>query len=317
MKKLIRKTLPLLFLFGIPSLTLFAAPETSVEEIKEEVKMITILGVETSRVSPALRNQVDIPEGVGLTITHVAEDTGAATAGLREYDIILKVDEQIIINQEQLSTYIRAKTPGEKVQVEVLRKGKKEILTVELSERKAAGPNPFGRNWSPPKPHGLPFGDFEFNFDSEEFRKHMENFTRHAEEMGNKAMQFIPEILIEREEEDGSKRVTSFGRGPHRISVSRDEYMAQVETSGDEKQYRITRTEEGKEEVVLYEGAEPDEKAREALPEEARALLEKLDDSKGIPWKNLEELKQENIRVIINTGEEEAKRVDDGVTEDI
>ncbi|MCB1123404.1 MAG: PDZ domain-containing protein [Verrucomicrobiae bacterium] len=317
MKNLRQKTLSLILFIVLPVLPLMSAPQKPVEEVKDEVKMITILGVETSRISPALRNQVDIPDGVGLTITHVAEDTGAAKAGLQEYDIILKVDDQVIINQEQLSVFIRSRKPGDKVKVEIMRKGKKQDVTVELVEREAPKPRPFGRDWTMPKSHGLPFGDFEFNFDSDEFRKHMEDFTRHAEEMGNKAMQFIPEILIEREDDDGSTRVTSVGRGPHRITVSREEYAAQLETTGGEKNYRISRKQEGKDEEVLYEGGEPDEAAVESLPEEARALLKKLDDSKGIPWKNLEDLKKENIRVIINTGKEEARLVDDGVVEDI
>ena len=97
--------------------------------------MLTFLGVETSRVSKALRNHINIPEGVGLTIDHVAEDSAAAKADLQQYDILLKIDDQIIINQEQLSTLIRSKEAGDKVKVEVLRKSKKMTLRVELGEK--------------------------------------------------------------------------------------------------------------------------------------------------------------------------------------
>jgi hypothetical protein len=308
-------TLPtaiLLLLTGTLSTLCFAEDKT---ENKQPIKMITILGVETSRVSDALRNQIDIPEGVGLTISHIAENTGAANSDLQQYDILLKVDEQIIINQEQLSTYIRSKNPGDKVKVEILRKGKKQTLSVELSEREAPRNQRFGPDWTIPLPDKPPFGNWNFDFNSEDFQKRMEEFSEHAAEMGNKAMQFIPQIMIERDEPDGSKRVTSIGRGPHRIVISKDDLVAKVETTDGKKQFQVSRKKEGKDEEILYEGEEPSGDALGKLPEEARELINRLKDSEGLPWKNLEGIKNENIRVIINTGEEEAKLIDEHARE--
>jgi hypothetical protein len=68
-------------------------------------------------------------------------------------------------------------------------------------------------------------------------------------------------------------------------------------------------------ERILYEGEEPSGDALGKLPEEARELINRLKDSEGLPWKNLEGIKNENIRVIINTGEEEAKLIDEHARE--
>lgn len=283
--------------------------QVEAEPTKVEVKMVTFLGVETSRVSKALRNHINIPEGVGLTIDHVAEDSAAAKADLQQYDILLKVDDQIIISQEQLSTLIRSKEAGDKVKVEVLRKSKKMTLRVELGEKELQQQQGWTREFpfSKPNPNPAfpPIGEWNLNFDMKDFQERMEEFLEHAAEMGNKALQFIPEIIIEREEEDGSKRVTSVGRGPQKVSISKSGLFALMETTNGNKHYTISEkdAEDGK---VLYEGDYPSDEVMKNLPENVQGIIKQLNEPKGFDWKNLDDVKKENIRVIINSGEDEA-----------
>ena len=291
-------TFSLAFTLITPTFSMALPVVTDTEATQTE--RVTFLGIETSRVSQALRNHIDIPEGVGLIIDHVAKDTGAAKAGLQEFDVLLKVDDQIIINQDQLSTLIKSKKAGETVKVEILRKGSKQNLKVELGEKEITTLNRRPRGMPQSKPFPSP-GEWNFNFDSEEFQKRMEEFSEKAAEMGNKALQFIPEIIIEREEEDGSKRVTSLGRGPHKISIIKDGITAKMETIDGNKHYHIS---EG--ETVIYEGETPDEETLKALPEKVQSIIKQLHESKSFDWQNLEDLKKENFRVIINSGEEEA-----------
>ena len=150
MKKSITATTLTISLLVSSLATTALAQTAQVEEIEvttEETKTITFLGVETSRISNALRNHIDLPEGVGLTISHIAEDSGAAEADLQQYDILHKVDDQIIINQEQLRTYIRSKKAGDRVRLEILRKGKSLKVPVKLGEREVSKERPFGQNW--------------------------------------------------------------------------------------------------------------------------------------------------------------------------
>lgn len=295
------------------SVSRLAAAQAEVEAIEESnkaVEMVTYLGIETSRVSKALRNHVNIPEGVGLTVDHVAEDSGAAEAGLQPFDILLKLDDQIIINQDQLSTLIRSKNPGDKVVVEILRKGKKEKIRVELGEKEAVDFFHWGRNFnmpnSVPRPPNPPQGDWSFDFNMEDFQERMKEFSERAAEMGNKALQFIPEIIIEQKGEDGTKRITSIGRGPKKISITKDTLTARMEMVDGTKNYYISQK-EGEIEKVLYQGDEPTRVELESLPQNVQDLIKKLNEPKTFKWNNMEELKKENIRVIINTGQEEAK----------
>ncbi len=284
----------------IPSNLSAQSKDENVEE--SNVEHMTFLGIETSRVSKALRNHIDVPEGVGLIIDHVAKDSGAARAGLREFDVLLKVDDQIIINQDQLSTLIRSKNAGETVKVVVLRKAAELSLNVELGEKEMTRNNRWQRGSpnSNPSPFPSP-GEWNFDFDSEDFQKKIEEFSERAAEMGNRALQFIPEIIIEREEDDGSKRITSVGRGPHKISIIKDGLTAKVETVDGKKHFHIS---EG--ESTLYEGDQPDEETLKSLPENVQAIIKQLNDSKSFDWDSLEDIKKENFRVIINSGEEEA-----------
>ena len=243
-------TFSLAFTLITPTFSMALPVDTDTEATQTE--RVTFLGIETSSVSQALRNHIDIPEGVGLIIDHVAKDTGAAKAGLQEFDVLLKVDDQIIINQDQLSTLIKSKKAGETVKVEILRKGSKQNLKVELGEKEITTLNRRPRGMPQSKPFPSP-GEWNFNFYSEEFQKRMEEFSEKAAEMGNKALQFIPEIIIEREEEDGSKLVTSLGRGPHKISIIKDGITAKMETIDGNKHYHISECE-----TVIYEGETPD-----------------------------------------------------------
>ena len=306
---LLRALLSLSSIFILLNQSYAQTADEDTEPTKEEIKMVTFLGVETSRVSKALRNHIDIPEGVGLTIDHVAEDSGAAKADLQQYDILLKVDDQIIINQEQLSTLIRSKAAGDKVKVEVLRKSKKLILRVELGEKEVRQGQGWTRDFPFPKPNQHPpfpsFGEWNLNFDMEDFQERMEEFSERAAEMGNKALQFIPEIIIEREEEDGSKRVTSVGRGPQKVSINKSGLVATMETIDGHKHY-VVRQKDETDATVLYEGDYPSDHAMIELPENVQEILKQLNEPKEFNWNNLEDVKKENIRIIINSGEDEA-----------
>ncbi len=286
--------------------------QSKVEKVEDKenspktVKMVTFLGVETSRVSNALRNHVDIPEGVGLTIEHVVEGTGAEEAGIQQYDILLEMDGQLIINQEQLRTLVRSKKPDDTVKVEIFRKGKKLKIDVELGEREAAQNRRFGRNLRIPMPPSLKsLGDWEdFDFNMEEFQEHMEKLKEKAADMGDEALQYIPEIMIERENENGSHQFTTFGKGQKRIRLTKGGVSATMEIVDGKKHFYIT----DKDDQVLYDGKNPDKEGVEKLPENVRAIIKELNSRKSFNWKSLKDIGDDKIRVIIDTGEEEAKR---------
>ena len=312
MKKSIINSLAIgLFMTSICSIPC-ALPSAEVEEIEvisQETKTVTFLGIETSRISHALRKHIDLPEGVGLTVSHIATDSGASNTDLQQYDILHKVDDQIIVNQEQLRTYIQSKKAGDTVNLAILRKGKKIQIPVELGKREVSENRKFGNHWpfQNPMPNSFPQngGNWNFNFDSEEFQDRIEEFSKRAAEFGNRAMQFIPEVMIEQEKDDGSKRITSLGRGPLRVKIRKNDLVAELTHEDGKKSYLIKEV-NGEEETILYEGDDPDEEALKNLSPESRVLIDELNSSESFDWKNIDKVMNEEIRIIINTGEDEA-----------
>ncbi len=98
-----------------------------------EKETVAFLGVETSAVSATLAAQLPIPRGSGLVVNHVVEQSPAAAA-LKEHDILLKLDDQILIETRQLSVLIRQRKEGDEVTLTLLRAGKETTAKVKLGK---------------------------------------------------------------------------------------------------------------------------------------------------------------------------------------
>jgi len=79
----------------------------------------------------------------GVKITDVTDESGAEKAGLKEDDIITKVDDKKIEGPDDLTKVIRSHKAGEKVKITYLRDKKEQKATAELSKWKGAGFNAF------------------------------------------------------------------------------------------------------------------------------------------------------------------------------
>ena len=104
--------------------------EPSSEEPATAPAMKSSLGVHVNPVSQAMRTQLQLPEGVGILIEYVVEDSGAADAGLKQYDVLHKLDDQVLINSAQLAVLVRMRKPDSKVTFSVIRDGK--VMAVEV-----------------------------------------------------------------------------------------------------------------------------------------------------------------------------------------
>jgi len=88
-----------------------------------------MLGVSTDKVDQ------------GAKITDITDESGADKAGLKEDDIITKVDDKKIEDPDDLTKAIRAHKPGDKVNITILRDKKEQKVTAELGKWKGAGFN--------------------------------------------------------------------------------------------------------------------------------------------------------------------------------
>jgi beta-lactamase regulating signal transducer with metallopeptidase domain len=104
------------------------------------------LGVRVQKPSETLAEQLDLPKGQGLVIDQVSPDSAAAKAGLKAHDILLEIGGKAVPDNpaEFMRKILSDIKADAKVDVVVLRKGKKEtIKDVTVPEAKAAG-NAFG-----------------------------------------------------------------------------------------------------------------------------------------------------------------------------
>ncbi|HEY0434154.1 MAG TPA: PDZ domain-containing protein [Chitinophagaceae bacterium] len=75
----------------------------------------------------------------GVEITDITDGSGAEKAGLKEDDIITKVDDKKVEDPDDLTKIIRDHKPGDKVTITYLRDKKESRATAELSKWKGSG----------------------------------------------------------------------------------------------------------------------------------------------------------------------------------
>ncbi len=93
------------------------------------------LGLSCTPAQPALQKQLQLKSGVGLVIDKIDDDSPAAKAGVKELDVLHKIDDQLMINNEQLNVLVRSFDIGKDVKLTVIREGKPQTLTAKLVER--------------------------------------------------------------------------------------------------------------------------------------------------------------------------------------
>lgn len=98
-----------------------------------EKENVTFLGVETAPVSPTLTAQLSLPKSAGLVVSHIVPESPAAAA-LQPHDILLKIDDQLLIEPRQFSVLVRGHQEGDQVTLTYVRGGKQATTTVKLAK---------------------------------------------------------------------------------------------------------------------------------------------------------------------------------------
>jgi serine protease Do len=93
------------------------------------------IGVVLTDVTPDLQRSLKLPVARGALVQDVSEDSPAARAGVRPYDIILTVDGREILTNEELIRDISGRQPGSIARLELLRDGRRQPAQVKLTER--------------------------------------------------------------------------------------------------------------------------------------------------------------------------------------
>ncbi|WP_179345321.1 S1C family serine protease [Winogradskyella ursingii] len=91
-----------------------------------------ILGVVGAALNNMAAEELNLETAQGFYVSDVQEDTGAEKAGIREGDIIKRIDNVEISKFSDLTGYLKTKNPNDVVNVTLLRDGDLENLKVTL-----------------------------------------------------------------------------------------------------------------------------------------------------------------------------------------
>lgn len=118
----------------------FAVPSNIVSKIVEDLIEFGVvqrgwLGVSITSVNSQIANERDLEVTSGAYIQAFADQSSAKDAGLKEGDVVVKIDDKAIRSNTSLIEYIGTRRPGDKVNITVNRDGKELTFPVVLKTR--------------------------------------------------------------------------------------------------------------------------------------------------------------------------------------
>ncbi len=238
-----------------------------------ETERVAFLGVDTAPVNRTLAAQLGLARDTGLVVAHIADKSPAVDV-LKEDDVLTKLDDQILINQQQLAVLVRGRKDGEEVKLTVVRGGKETVVKTKLATRevpKLAGnfPGASGNNltWTLGGPaggvrelRGLP------GMDDDRARDVLRLIGReHQGFMARPSMRIV---------RNGERGTTILDLPNSNIAYS-DEVGAVEIKAEDGKRELTVKDAQGK---ITFQGPVNSEEERKKLPPEVLERLKKLDE---------------------------------------
>ena len=93
------------------------------------------LGVELVNLNEPLRAHFGVPEGSGVLVSNVVDDSPAARAAVQVGDIVTRFDGEDVTSSRKLTTMVRRAEAGDPADLEIWRDGKVETVSTTLDER--------------------------------------------------------------------------------------------------------------------------------------------------------------------------------------
>lgn len=96
------------------------------------------LGVRLVNITEELREFFGAPEGAGVLVSQVSEESPAAAAGFEVGDVITRVGDESVDSSREIVRAVGRLEPEETVAVEVIRRGASQVLNPVLAEREGS-----------------------------------------------------------------------------------------------------------------------------------------------------------------------------------
>ena len=118
----------------------FAIPVNEVKDVVNDLKtegeiIQPWLGVSVGQISSEVQEYFDLDNNQGAIILDVFPDSPADKAGLKTYDIIKEIDQEIIENPDDVVQKINEKEIDERILIKVMRDGETEILFARIGKK--------------------------------------------------------------------------------------------------------------------------------------------------------------------------------------
>lgn len=117
----------------------FAVPSNITRKIVEDIMEYGnvqrgILGIEGGELTPKVSQDLGLKQNFGFYVKKVNKGTGAEKSGLKEGDIIVKIDNRDVYTFSDLASFINTKRPNDEVKVTFIREGEKKTVPVKLTK---------------------------------------------------------------------------------------------------------------------------------------------------------------------------------------
>jgi hypothetical protein len=93
-----------------------------------------MIGITMGEVPESVAEHLGLEADHVVMIDRVVDGLPAEKAGLQAKDIVVKFDGKNVLSEDGIREILRGKKPGDKVEVEFLRKGERKTVTVELAK---------------------------------------------------------------------------------------------------------------------------------------------------------------------------------------
>jgi hypothetical protein len=202
---------------------------------------------------------------------------------LQQHDILTKFNDQILVNEPQLSVLVRSMKPGDEVTLTVLRGAKETKARVKLGEHEVPK-----LGWREGRfPHDFDFDGlrFEFGDAAGEWGDKAREWAEKAREMSGRVRDDVQQTLrVLRSDDDGGahviideggpmKRVTRINKNRGNIVLVDEAGRVELKMKRDVR-HALVKDKDGK---VLFEGPIASEADRAALTPEVRERLQKVE----------------------------------------
>jgi len=114
-------------------------------KLKESGKVVRgFLGVIIQDLDPDMAESFGAEDTKGVLVSDVTEDSAAEKAGLRAGDVVVELEGEPVASANELSNRVAMYKPGTKVELVIVRSGKRKTVTAKLDKRPEGGPTAGG-----------------------------------------------------------------------------------------------------------------------------------------------------------------------------